>query len=121
MHTPNIALSVALGLLLIACDQGSTDGESNSARHTADAGVVSGVRSVDPKLAKAVESVSRRPTQSSQTTGGPPDSGIFAPGRADAELAATAPPKVVVGSTGSAPRIVLARQPAKAGKWPASL
>ncbi len=121
MPTKNIALFVALGLVFAACDQGSAGDESARTRNKADAGVVTGVKSVDPKLAKAVESASKSPAQSSQATGGPPESGIFAPGRADAELAAAAPPKVVMGAPGNAPRIVLARQPTKAGKWPASL
>jgi hypothetical protein len=77
---------------------------------------------VDPDLAEAMKSASTkkkgaRTENDSESGSGPPQSGIFEPGAADAELRKGAPPKITLGSEGSAPRVQFAgAQPATGWK-----
>ncbi len=112
--------ALALGLLLGACDDDDTTRAEKRLPAATDAGVTAATDAVDPSLAKAVEAMAEAPP-SSDASGGPPASGVLTAGQADAELPAGASVKVVVGSTGNAPRETLARQPGDGAKWPATL
>jgi hypothetical protein len=72
---------------------------------------------IDPALAKAVAQASSRAASGAAPadSGGPPASGIFAPGAADAEIKAGAAPKITLGGTGSEPRVALAPAQPKPG------
>jgi hypothetical protein len=64
---------------------------------------------VDPSLAKAVaEAKAKRDAGPAAQGDGPPESGVFEPGKADAQLKKGAPPKLSLGSEGKVPRVVLA-------------
>lgn len=76
------------------------------AKGKSDAEAPTGAAAVDPSLAKAVAGAAKPgdPAAPSAATDGPPESGVFEPGRADAELKRGEQPKVVVGDAGQPPR-----------------
>ncbi|HEY3233076.1 MAG TPA: hypothetical protein VGJ84_00075 [Polyangiaceae bacterium] len=78
---------------------------------------------MDPNLAKAVGAAApSSPTaERVQVDGGPPSNGIFALGAADREVRKGAPPKMVVGSLGSEPRVPLSPLPETGKKKEATL
>lgn len=66
------------------------------------------LKGVDPKLAEAVaRAKAEKGAKGSQVEGGPPESGVFEPGKADEQLKKGAPPKIALGSAGSEPRLAL--------------
>jgi hypothetical protein len=70
------------------------------------------LKGVDPKLAEAVARAKKADHDAAageQQEGGPPESGVFEPGKADEQLKKGAPPKITLGSAGSEPRIALTR------------
>jgi hypothetical protein len=93
---------VLTGIVLVsACDEKKSAPPASSAEAPGAA--------VDPNLAQAVAAASvGAPGQPSpQEADGPPETGVFAPGKADELHKKGAAPKVAVGSTGSAPRETL--------------
>ncbi len=75
---------------------------------------------VDPALAEAVAAASASAAPSGEAAtaeGGPPQNGVFAPGKADQELVRGAAPKITLGGEGSAPRVQLTGLP-PLGKHP---
>jgi len=100
-------------LALVACDK-------HEEQHDApvDAGAAPSKAAVDePDLARAVASAEQHgATSATGTAGGPPPTGIFAPGAADAAIAKGAPVTLAIGSEGSEPRVQLgpnAKSPSK--------
>jgi hypothetical protein len=73
---------------------------------------------VDPAIAKAMAAASASSGANPAQAGGPPESGVFAPGQADRELPAGAAPKLTLGSTGAEPRTTLADMQPDPGKYP---
>ena len=108
MQRISLAAWVCFAVLsgLLGCNK---ETQTDASAVAIDAGTGS---SVDPALARAVAQASAgrpqpgapRPNQA----GGPPPQGVFEPNMADKELAAGAPPKIVFGNEGSAPRVSLA-------------
>jgi hypothetical protein len=103
-----IATVAFLGVLSSSCEKESSEGpkplESAAPQKQA----------LDPELAQAVAAASARAkgqTPGEAQAGGPPPTGIFAPGAADREAQKGAPPKVTLGADGSEPRVSL--QPAQ--------
>jgi hypothetical protein len=62
---------------------------------------------VNPEIAEAVAQAGKAPENKANAENAPPENGILAPARADADAPAGAPAKVVLGSAGSDPKIVL--------------
>jgi len=76
---------------------------------TGDAGA-SQVAAVDPNLAEAVAAAGAKkgPDQGpAADPNGPPESGVFAPGKADEQLPKGKPPKIALGGAGAEPRVTL--------------
>jgi hypothetical protein len=73
----------------------------------ADAGATQSA--VDPNLAKAVAAAGKKAAADpgAGSADGPPQNGVFAPGKADEQLARGAPPKIALGEAGAEPRAVL--------------
>jgi len=79
---------------------------------------------VDPNLAEAVAaagSKAARVDAAAAQGDGPPESGVFPPGKADEQLASGAPPKVALGDAGKEPRASLAAEVAPGWKQAGSL
>ena len=114
-------IGIALGLVLLGCETDAAPASNDRPWRAEDAGVVSKAGPVDVNLAKAVKTMANTQTPNAESTGGPPASGIFASGQAEKELAATAKPKVVLGSPGSSPRLLLTRSPLPPKPWNAIL
>ena len=97
--------TLAVGVLLLGawgCEDKPTEKKASSA----DAGDTK--PAVDPNLAKAVAAAKAKTDGGVQSDGdGPPESGVFAPGKADDQLAKGAPPKISLGNDGKEPRVVL--------------
>ncbi|MBM4376477.1 MAG: hypothetical protein FJ095_15455 [Deltaproteobacteria bacterium] len=102
-----LALTVAVASLGTACDGG--DKKSKSDATTAD--------SAKPKtnLEKAIQGAAAASAAASSQGQGPPQNGVFAPGAADAEQAASAPPKLTMVRTGDGPKVTLERTPPQPG------
>lgn len=94
-------LLLAVGCL--ACEEEKSKSTSAADAAAANAPVV------DPSLAKAVASArTAAPGPAATTEGdGPPPTGVFEPGKADALHKKGAPPKLTLGSAGKEPRITL--------------
>ncbi|MEO6600180.1 MAG: hypothetical protein ABIQ16_09935 [Polyangiaceae bacterium] len=117
-----LVLSAAslLGVLLVGCDKKETprDSEDESA---ADGGKgksrPSKAATDEPDLAQAMENVAadRAPTMGG-TAGGPPPSGIFAPGEADKAAAKGSAATFALGGEGSEPRVLLGPGPKPGSK-----
>lgn len=74
-----------------------------------------GHKAVDPALAKAVaeaKASDKAGAASTHAPGEPPESGVFGPGEADKAMPKGAPPKIVLGGDGAAPRVKLDLAPA---------
>ncbi len=66
------------------------------------------LKGVDPELAEAVANAKKSGKNTKATEeGGPPESGVFEPGKADEQLKPGAPPKIALGSAGNEPRVAL--------------
>lgn len=103
-----VATIALFGIFSSACEKESSEGpkplESAAPQKQA----------LDPELAQAVAAASARARGQSPAeaqAGGPPPTGIFAPGAADREAQKGAPPKITLGAEGSEPRVSL--QPAQ--------
>lgn len=98
-----VASVLLVSLLAVACDEKpKTDLSKLPDAATSPA--------VDPDLKKAVDAVGKAPTGAGSAAAagdGPPETGVFAPGRADRELAHGAPAKLTLGGEGTAPRVLL--------------
>lgn len=81
-------------LALFGCE----DKKSQKATEGADSGAPHAGSHADKNIIDAVQAAG-----SAAAEQGPPESGVFAPGAADKELKLGDPPKVVVGSKGTAP------------------
>jgi hypothetical protein len=105
----SVFLAAALSLGAGACK--NSDSAASEREATVDAG--SKGPALDPELAAAMAAASARPPEGAAPSveGGPPPNGIFAPGGADREVAPGSPPKVVLGSSGDAPKVTLVTQP----------
>jgi hypothetical protein len=103
----SLALTVALASLGIACDGG--DKKSKSEATSAD--------SAKPKtnLEKAIQGAAAASAAASSQGQGPPPNGVFAPGAADAEQPASAPPKLTMVRSGDGPKVTLERTPPTPG------
>lgn len=98
--------TLAVGLVAL-CAVGCEDKPTEKKASSADAGETK--PAVDPNLAKAVAAAKAKTDGGAAADGdGPPESGVFAPGKADEQLAKGAPPKVALGNEGKEPRVVLA-------------
>ncbi len=113
MRVCNSAALVRVGLwvvlsLVTACDK---DEPQAVTTETEDAGSASKAAAVDPNLARAVAAASAGVPQGNAENpaadGGPPRSGIFAPGEADKERKPGEPAKLVLGSQGGNPKVEL--------------
>lgn len=93
-------------LVLSSLTVGCEDKPKDSKPADLDAGKKA---ALDPKLAEAVEQAGAKAKGDAGTTSedGPPQNGVFAAGKADAQLAKGAPPKIVLGEAGAEPRAVL--------------
>jgi len=89
-----------------ACEDEKPSAVTASSAASADAGA--NAPSVDPRIAKALESAAAKPGGSAAMEGGPPPNGVFGPGEADKAHPAGAPRKLEVFSDGSEPRVQLA-------------
>lgn len=77
---------------------------------------------VDPNLARAVANAKKADGGAVVEDGdGPPERGVFAPGRADKELERGKPPKIVLGDAGKEPRESLSASIAPGWKQTGSL
>lgn len=106
---------LALGLsCLVACEDKPSD------TTTAGDAAATTAPAVDPDLAEAVAAASKRKRDKTGAQAGaesgPPPNGIFEPGKADAELARGAAPKITIGNEGTPPRLSFAA-PAPAAGW----
>ncbi|MCA9596346.1 MAG: hypothetical protein KC776_23690 [Myxococcales bacterium] len=98
------------GLLLALVAAGCEEKKPSVSTPEADAGEVENAQAVDPSLAKAVAQVEKQGGGAATTADagdGPPESGVFAPGKADELHKKGTPPLVKLGQAGSAPREVL--------------
>lgn len=98
--------SLALLSALVACEDKPKEtkaAEADAGRATAGA--------VDPKLAEAVAAAGTKAGKddaSAAAEDGPPEKGVFEPGKADIQLKRGEPPKIALGEAGGEPRAVLA-------------
>lgn len=108
-----IVISTALGLTLSGCEKKPKTIEvSNGDGGPAPA------HAIDPALAKAVKAAAGRKKGAMaqpEQAGGPPPSGVFAPGRADKLMPKGAAPKITLGSQGAEPRVDLSAMQPKPG------
>ncbi|HEX6764930.1 MAG TPA: hypothetical protein VF103_05615, partial [Polyangiaceae bacterium] len=111
------SLPIILALGVFACEKN----EENKQRSAEAAASVDRSPALDPALAKAVAQASAtRPQRGGPVVaGGPPQSGVFAPGAADKEAPRGAPPKLTLGDHGSEPRLTLGPMQPKPG-WKAN-
>lgn len=67
------------------------------------------LRGVDPELAEAVAKAKKNESdpKAPKDENGPPESGVFEPGKADEQLKRGAPPKIALGGAGNEPRTSL--------------
>jgi hypothetical protein len=96
-----------LALLSSGCEDKKS---SSTASKEADAGETETAQAVDPSLAKAVAQVEKSgatPGAKPDAGDGPPESGVFSPGKADELHKKGVPPTVKLGQAGTAPRKVL--------------
>jgi hypothetical protein len=103
------------GLLLLAAliGAGCEKKEEAPVVEQKDAGTDSKDIVLDPELAEAMQQTKAAPKSAPLgQPGGPPPTGIFAPGEADKEAAKGSAPKLELGSEGSEPKVSL--QPATA-------
>ena len=102
------ALALLLSAAAVSCEK-----EKSSSEQEAVVAADAAAAAVDPNLAEALAEVGTTAPQKSApdaADGGPPPSGVFAPGQADKEAAADAV-RLVIGDTGSAPRVRLDQPP----------
>jgi hypothetical protein len=107
-------LAAVLALGLSGCEK-----EEQKERSTEPVASVDKAAAVDPALAKAMAQASAAPRDkrgpSTDTAGGPPPTGIFAPGGADKEAPRGSAPKITLGGNGSEPRVTLGPSQPKPG------
>src|SRR5262249_50601312 len=106
-HSVVVGLA-ALGLLAAA---GCEDKKAPKPAEGADSGAPRAGSRADKNIVDAL-----RAEGSAQAQQGPPETGLFAPGAADAQMKIGDPPKVVVGAKGATPGVQLVSQPAGKGK-----
>jgi len=96
---------MGLGVLALACDKESTSSESAKSVESAQPAS----KALDPELAQAMAAASAGVSSgiTPDAGGGPPPSGIFAPGLADKEVMSGQPPKLTLGNEGAEPRVSL--------------
>lgn len=99
MSKLRVGLALSAFVLLFGCEEKKSAAPVSSAETPAGA-------AVDPNLAQAVAAASvgapGQPVPKAED--GPPEMGVFAPGKADELHKKGTPPKIAVGSNGSAPR-----------------
>ena len=110
-----LVLSVAsvMCAALLGCDKKDAKREDDESTH-GDAGSEPPSKAAgdEPELARAVAAAAAaHPTGNADTAGGPPASGIFAPGEADKAFAKGGPATITVGSDGAEPRLLLGPGP----------
>lgn len=100
-----------LALVLVAsvasaCDDKPT--ETRPVAAEADGGEAQ-LKGVDPELAEAVAKAKKNEgdPKGPKDENGPPEDGVFEPGKADAQLKRGAPPKIALGDAGKEPRTSL--------------
>lgn len=110
-----MGLFVAAGAILLSACQEKTE------RSAEPAASVDRNAALDPAVAKAVAAASAHAAKgpAPSSSGGPPPTGVFAPGAADKELARGAAPKLTLGGAGAEPRVALGPPQPKPG-WKAS-
>jgi hypothetical protein len=110
-----LGLFVAWGVTLLAGCEEKTE------RSAEPAASVNKNAAMDPAVAKAMAAASVQAAKGAapSASGGPPPTGIFAPGAADKELTRGAAPKLTLGGTGSEPRVSLGAAQPKPG-WKAT-
>lgn len=111
MLSPRVAgtglLISAIAVASSACeDKPTSTAPAASASATADGGP--NAPSVDPRIAKALESAAAKAGDAGATEDGPPPNGVFGPGEADKAHPKDAPRKVQLFGDGSEPRVKLA-------------
>src|SRR5262245_6158455 len=113
MRFLGLLLPIVVSLGAFACEKN----EENKQRSAEAAASVDRSPALDPALAKAVAQASAtRPQRGGPVVaGGPPQSGVFAPGAADKEARRGAPPKLTLGDRGSEPRVMLGPMQPKPG------
>lgn len=102
---PSIALALGALLALAGCEE-----EKKASTSVVDAGADSGRTSIDPKLAAAVAAAAAATSTAKTDAGsgtGPPESGVFGPGGADAAHLKGTPAKVELMGEGAEPRTAL--------------
>ncbi len=110
--TVRVPMLLALTLTVFGCEKHEPPSEAQRS----DAGAPKS-EAIDPSLAQAMAAASvAAPSAKSQSDGGPPPNGIFAPGAADKELARGQPPKLTLGSEGSEPKVTFTPQPKPGSK-----
>ncbi len=111
MNSPTISHALLLSAASLLCTLASACDKHEAPRDTeTDAAPPKAKVATDdePDLAQAVASVAAaRPGSAGSAAGGPPPSGIFAPGEADKALAKGAPATFTLGNEGAEPRVQL--------------
>jgi hypothetical protein len=104
-RTPGVQLcGVALGALVLS--QACQKSDSNESAKPAEGAVTASRPVADKEIERALEAASKQEAAPAANT--PPRDGILTPSRAEAEAATGAPAKLVLGATGSEPRVKLA-------------
>ncbi|HYP75461.1 MAG TPA: hypothetical protein VER12_05895 [Polyangiaceae bacterium] len=112
MRTALVLSAVALaGALTSGCDKKEKQRDSEGESSDAGTSKTNQVAVDEPDLAKAMGSVAAARASASANPGGPPPTGIFAPGEADKAAAKGAPSSLTLGSDGAAPRVSLGPAP----------
>jgi hypothetical protein len=108
-----------LALVLTAAVAAACEDKPKETRPVAteEDGGESQLKGVDPELAEAVAKAKKNENdpKAPRDENGPPESGVFEPGKADEQLKRGAPPKIALGGAGSEPRVSLT--PALAPGW----
>lgn len=113
MRIGHLGASLAIGgLLLAGCEEKQAARSETESK--ADAGSQERSRGIDKNLAEAVAAVAGG--QAGGGPSGPPSTGVFAKGAADAELRPSDPPKLSLGGKGSPPTITFATSGWKPGR-----
>ena len=108
-----VLLGLGLPFLLLSCEKESPKSDTPKPAESS----VEKPSALDPDLAQAMAAASAvAPGKAgAAVAGGPPPTGIFAPGAADREIKKGDPPKVTLGDEGKAPRITLTPAQPKPG------
>jgi hypothetical protein len=113
-RTRLLSLPFALSLAATGC-------QKEQAPSAEPAASIEKPSTIDPAIAKAVAAASAGigKRAAAASSGGPPQSGVFAPGEADRQIKKGAPPILTLGSQGSEPRVKIGPMQPKPG-WKSS-